>query len=230
MLLAVAFANSIVLLIAFGLFIKSRPILAEKSLSHLLLSSSWHPFKGEFGFYPFIVGTLEVTAIAMILSVPVCLLSAIYLSEYARNRFRNLARLVIDIMAAIPSVIYGLWGLFIFRYWMLDYIEKPISTYLGWLPIFSGTPFGLDILSGNKDFLSLLWLIYSYPETRLINCFDERAGGNRTIIFFSGNSFLTAFNGAERSLSAVTKKALSYWSAYVSTSNSVAILTSVIFS
>ena len=85
MLLAVAFANSIVLLIAFGLFIKSRPILAEKSLSHLLLSSSWHPFKGEFGFYPFIVGTLEVTAIAMILSVPVCLLSAIYLSEYAHQ-------------------------------------------------------------------------------------------------------------------------------------------------
>jgi phosphate transport system permease protein len=113
MLFAVAFANSIVLLIAFGLFIKSRPILAEKSLSHLLLSSSWHPLKGEFGFYPFIVGTFEVTAIAMLLSVPVCLLSAIYLSEYAHNRFRNLARLVIDIMAAIPSVIYGLWGVIV---------------------------------------------------------------------------------------------------------------------
>ena len=49
----------------------------------------------------------------MILSVPVCLLSAIYLSEYARSRFRNLARLVIDIMAAIPSVIYGLWGVIV---------------------------------------------------------------------------------------------------------------------
>jgi phosphate transport system permease protein len=113
MLFAVAFANSIVLLIAFGLYIKSKPILAEKSLVHLLLSSSWHPLKGEFGFYPFIVGTLEVTAIAMLLSVPVCLLSATYLSEYAHNRFRNLARLVIDIMAAIPSVIYGLWGVIV---------------------------------------------------------------------------------------------------------------------
>jgi phosphate transport system permease protein len=113
MLLTVAFANSIVLLIALGLFIKSMPILAKKSVLDLLLSSSWHPLKGEFGFYPFIIGTLEVTAIAMILAVPICLLSAIYLSEYAHHRFRDLARVVIDIMAAIPSVIYGLWGVIV---------------------------------------------------------------------------------------------------------------------
>jgi phosphate transport system permease protein len=113
MLLAVAFANSIVLLIALGLFIKSMPILTKKSIFDLLLSSSWHPLKGEFGFYPFIIGTLEVTAIAMILAVPVCLLSAIYLSEYSHHRFRDLARVVIDIMAAIPSVIYGLWGVIV---------------------------------------------------------------------------------------------------------------------
>jgi phosphate transport system permease protein len=113
MLLAVAFANSIVVLITLGLFIKSWPILTKKSIFHLLLSSSWHPLKGEFGFYPFIIGTLEVTAIAMILAIPVCLLSAIYLSEYAHRRFRELARVVIDIMAAIPSVIYGLWGVIV---------------------------------------------------------------------------------------------------------------------
>ena len=113
MLLAVAFANSIVLLIALGLFVKSVPILLKKSIPHLLLSSSWHPLRGEFGFYPFIIGTLEVTALAMVLSIPVCLLSAIYLSEYAHHRFREMARLVIDIMAAIPSVIYGLWGVIV---------------------------------------------------------------------------------------------------------------------
>jgi phosphate transport system permease protein len=113
MFLAAAFANSIVLLIAFGLFIKSRPILAQKSILHLLLSSSWHPLKGDFGFYPFIIGTLEVTTLGMILSVPVCLLSAIYLSEYVRSRWRDLAHLVIGIMAAIPSVVYGLWGVIV---------------------------------------------------------------------------------------------------------------------
>ncbi len=113
MFLAVSFANSIVLLIAVGLFLKSWPILAQKPILHLLLSSSWSPLKGKFGFYPFIIGTVEVTAIAMILSVPVCLLSAIYLSEYAHRRFRELTRFVIDIMAAIPSVIYGLWGVLV---------------------------------------------------------------------------------------------------------------------
>ena len=66
--------------------------------------------KGQFGFLPYIVGTIEVTAIAMILSIPMCLLSAIYLSEYAHRRFRELVRLVVDILAGIPSVIYGLCG------------------------------------------------------------------------------------------------------------------------
>lgn len=113
MIFAVAFANSIVLLIALGLFIKSMPILSKKSIFHLLLSSTWHPLKGEYGFYPFIIGTLEVTAIAMILAVPVCLLSAVYLSEYAHHRFRGLAQVVIDVMAAIPSVVYGLWGVIV---------------------------------------------------------------------------------------------------------------------
>jgi phosphate transport system permease protein len=102
--------NAIAFFIAIVLFIKSKPILAKTTISHLLFSTSWHPVRGDFGFLPFIVGTLEVTAIAMILSVPVCLLSAIYLSEYAHKRFRAFVRLVVDILAGIPSVIYGLCG------------------------------------------------------------------------------------------------------------------------
>ena len=132
MFLAAAFANSIVLLIAFGLFVKSRPILAQKSILHLLLSSSWHPLKGDFGFYPFIIGTLEVTTIGMILSVPVCLLSAIYLSEYVRSRLRDLAHLVIGIMAAIPSVVYGLWGVIVvvpFVRALGDLLDIPTTGY-----------------------------------------------------------------------------------------------------
>ncbi len=104
------FVNAIAFFIAIVLFIKSKPILAKTTISHLLFSTSWHPIRGDFGFFPFIIGTLEVTAIAMILSVPVCLLSAIYLSEYAHKRFRAFVRLVVDILAGIPSVIYGLCG------------------------------------------------------------------------------------------------------------------------
>ncbi|HEY3278317.1 MAG TPA: phosphate ABC transporter permease subunit PstC [Syntrophorhabdaceae bacterium] len=102
--------NLLALAVVAVLLIKSKPILMTHPLSRLLFSSSWHPVKGEFGFLPYIVGTIEVTAIAMILSVPMCLLSAIYLSEFAHKRFRELVRLVIDILAGIPSVIYGLCG------------------------------------------------------------------------------------------------------------------------
>jgi phosphate transport system permease protein len=108
--LSLIFVNAITFVIGIILFVKSKPILAKTALSHLLFSTSWHPIRGDFGFFPFIIGTLEVTAIAMVLSVPVCLLSAVYLSEYAHKRFRAFVRLVIDILAGIPSVIYGLCG------------------------------------------------------------------------------------------------------------------------
>jgi phosphate transport system permease protein len=102
--------NSLAFIIALVLLVKAWPILARKPLTDLLFSSSWHPLRGEFGFFPFIVGTIEVTLIAMMLSIPPCLLSAIYLSEYAHRRLREFVRFVVDILAAIPSVIYGLWG------------------------------------------------------------------------------------------------------------------------
>lgn len=113
MRLALALVNSLLVLLFLGLFAKSRPILARVSIVDLLLSSSWHPLRGEFGFFPFIVGTLAVTAMAMILAIPVCLLSAIYLSEYAHRRLRELIRPVIDLLAGIPSVIYGFWGVIV---------------------------------------------------------------------------------------------------------------------
>ncbi len=111
--LSLIFVNAIAFTIAIILLIKSKPILVKTTLSHLLFSTSWHPIRGDFGFFPFIIGTLEVTAIAMILAVPVCLLSAIYLSEYAHKRFRAFVRLVVDILAGIPSVIYGLCGVIV---------------------------------------------------------------------------------------------------------------------
>ncbi|MDZ7332460.1 MAG: phosphate ABC transporter permease subunit PstC [candidate division KSB1 bacterium] len=105
--------NSIIFIIAIGLFIKGKPILFQKSISELLVSSIWQPLKGHFGFLPFIIGTIAVTAFAMTLAVPICLLSAIYLAEYAPRRLRELLRPVIDVLAGIPSVIYGLWGVIV---------------------------------------------------------------------------------------------------------------------
>lgn len=111
--LSLIFINAVAFVITIVLLIKAAPIIAGVPIVDLLFSSDWHPLSGRFGFYPFIISTLEVTAIAMILSVPVCLLSAVYLSEYAHARFREFARFVIDILAGIPSVIYGLCGVIV---------------------------------------------------------------------------------------------------------------------
>ncbi|MBP8626163.1 MAG: phosphate ABC transporter permease subunit PstC [Syntrophorhabdales bacterium] len=104
------FINSIAFLMALILFIKSYPILKSQSIYQLILGTSWHPLRGEFGFFPFIIGTIEVTVIAMALSIVPCLLCAIYLSEFAKKHYREVVHLTIDVLAGIPSVIYGLCG------------------------------------------------------------------------------------------------------------------------
>lgn len=111
MLLVTVFSSIIVFLILVGLFQRSRPILATNSLGELLLSSSWHPLDGEFGFYPFIVGTVWVTAIAMVVAIPISILTAIYLAEYAPSKLREIMEPLIDLLAGIPSVVYGLFGI-----------------------------------------------------------------------------------------------------------------------
>jgi len=107
------FINALVLFIFCGLLLKTFPILNVVSFSDLLFSSSWYPMKKEFGLFPFLISTLAVTGLAMAIAVPVCLLCTIYLSEYTGKRFREAARLVIDILAGIPSVIYGLCGVLV---------------------------------------------------------------------------------------------------------------------
>jgi phosphate transport system permease protein len=93
------------------------------------------------------MGTLVTSGIALLIGVPLSLGIAIFLVEMAPRGLRVPVGYLVELLAAVPSVIYGLWGLFIFRFWIRDFIEIPISTYLGWIPIFSGSPFGLDIFT-----------------------------------------------------------------------------------
>lgn len=110
MLFLTFFPGFIVFLIIIGLYLRSRPILAAKPLFSLLFSTAWAPGRGEFGFFPFIMGTLWVTAVALIISVPISLFSSIYLSEYAPRSAQEFLRPMIDLLAGLPSVIYGVWG------------------------------------------------------------------------------------------------------------------------
>jgi phosphate transport system permease protein len=133
------FSSLIVFLMALGLYYRARPILALKPLGELLFSSSWHPLKGDFGFLPFITGTLWVTGGAVIIAVPLCLLAAIYLSEYAHKRVRDLANPLIDLLAGIPSVVYGMWGILIVVPLVKDHIA----------PLFGSLSTGYCVLSGS---------------------------------------------------------------------------------
>lgn len=138
MFLLTAVPGLFVLLMIFGLFQKSRPILAVKSVSDLLFSLSWHPLKGEFGFLPFIMGTLWVTFVALILAVPVSLLTAIYISEYAPKFIREYTKPVIDLLAGIPSVVYGAWGVLV----VVPFVGNRLS------PLFGVSSSGYCVLSG----------------------------------------------------------------------------------
>lgn len=100
-------------IIGISLYYKSVPILDQQSIWELLSGKNWKPLKGEFGFYPFIMGTLWVTGIAILLSLPLCLLSAIYLSEYAHPYLRKIVYPMIDVLAGIPPVVYGVWGVLV---------------------------------------------------------------------------------------------------------------------
>jgi phosphate transport system permease protein len=113
MLALTVISGLIVFVMIFGLYQRSRPILSVKPLSELLFSTSWHPLNGEFGLLPFIMGTLWVTAVAVAIAIPLCLLSAIYLAEYSPRRLREWSAPLIDLLAGIPSVVYGVWGVLV---------------------------------------------------------------------------------------------------------------------
>jgi len=139
---------ALVLIIFVALLLRTRPILEAKSISELLLGQVWLPFQGEFGFFPFIMGTLWVTAVALILAVPLCLLSAIYLSEYSRPATVTLMKPVLDLLAGIPSVVYGVWGMLAVVPAVQKFIAPLLGKWLGSIPIFSSdNPTGFSILS-----------------------------------------------------------------------------------
>jgi len=101
---------SVILLIFAGLAGKSLPLLEHQSLPAVLTESVWSPLKGNFGFLPFIMGTVCVTAISLLIAVPLCVLASVYLVEYAGAALRGMALPLMNVLAAIPPVLYGVWG------------------------------------------------------------------------------------------------------------------------
>lgn len=138
----------LILIITVALFLRAWPILGEHSLTDLLFGREWQPSAGKFGFWPFIVSTVWVTIVGLILSVPLCLLVAIYLAEYAHSATRAAAKPVLDVLAAIPPVVYGVWGLLAIVPFVDDVLLPLSERWLGSISIFAvNQPTGFGILA-----------------------------------------------------------------------------------
>lgn len=152
------FVLSLAFLMAFGLYQRSKPILAIKSVKDLLFSSTWHPTQGQFGLGSFIAGTLWVTTIAMLIAVPLSILTAIFLSEYAPKRIREFAKPIIDLLAGISPVVYGVWGIIAIVPLVRDYLMPFFSEKLPFFPFVSDNYTGFSALTGG-----IVLAVMSFP-------------------------------------------------------------------
>jgi phosphate transport system permease protein len=112
-----------------------------------LTRTEWNPVSRVFGAGPAIYGTLVSSVIAVILAVPVSLGAAIYLAEMVPPWLRHPASFLVESLAAIPSVVFGLWGIYVLVPWIRNPVEKFLGGHLSFLPLFSGPPFGVGMLA-----------------------------------------------------------------------------------
>ena len=115
---------------------------------HFLATSTWDPVAEQFGALPFIYGTAVSSLIALIIAVPLSIATAVYLTELAPLWIRQPIVSLIEMLAAIPSVILGLWGIFVMIPWLRDHPFPFLKKIFGWTPFFSGPIYGVSMLAG----------------------------------------------------------------------------------
>jgi phosphate transport system permease protein len=164
------------LIIGFGLYLKSAPLLKDSGLLQLIGTSVWAPSLGTFGFWPFIAGSLYVTLLAFVFSTPVCLLAAIYLTQFSSKSLVKIMHPVIDILAGLPSVIYGVWGILI----IVPFIGDLVA------PLFNISSSGYTILAGG---IVLAVMCIPYMLNMLIEVFNTVPAGLREASLSLGATF-----------------------------------------
>lgn len=112
-----------------------------------LVSGTWDPVAEQFGAGPMIVGTLYSSFVALVLAVPLAVGVAIFLTEFAPRWLRRPVGTLVELLAAIPSVVYGLWGIFVLIPLLRAYAIPPLQALFGWSPFFSGTFYGNSMLA-----------------------------------------------------------------------------------
>ena len=145
---ASAYTLLMVALVFFALAEGSIPIFQEEGFN-FITGTNWNAVEGResFGALPYIIGTLVSSTIAMAIAVPISIGIAIFITEIMKNKLGTILSFIVELLAAVPSIIYGLWGLFVFRFWIRDYIEEPLHNTLGHFSLFAQAPFGLDVFT-----------------------------------------------------------------------------------
>jgi phosphate transport system permease protein len=113
-----------------------------------LVSSDWNPPEEQFGALPFIFGTVVSAVIALLIAVPISIATAVYLTELAPRWLRQPLTMFIELLAAVPSVILGLWGIFVMIPFLRDHFYPAIQKVFGFLPLFQGPIYGYGMLTG----------------------------------------------------------------------------------
>ena len=127
---------------------RGSSLAIQKFGLRFLTTSTWDPVAEEFGALPFIYGTLVSSLIALLIAVPLSIATAIYLTELAPLWIRQPIVSLIEMLAAIPSVILGLWGIFVMIPWLRNYPFPLLKKLFGWTPFFTGPMLGTSMLAG----------------------------------------------------------------------------------
>ncbi|MCB0279695.1 MAG: phosphate ABC transporter permease subunit PstC [Calditrichaeota bacterium] len=150
-------ASGLVLILAAAilivLFLESLTAIGEFGFINFIFSMDWDPYRQLFGAAPVIYGTFIVTVISLIMAIPVALGTAIYITQILSGYIKEIISISIELLAAIPSIIYGMWGLYVLAPIMGQYVEPFLQSVFGSVPgiriFFEGTPIGIDILTAS---------------------------------------------------------------------------------
>jgi phosphate transport system permease protein len=144
-------AIALLIILVFSAIVTQLARLSAPAFSHFgpgfLFQSNWDPVNEQFGGASFLFGTLVSSVIALLISVPVSIGVALFLTELAPKRVASFMGFLVEMLAAIPSVVYGLWGVFVLAPILRTDVEPFLKHHLGFVPLFQGAPYGVGMMA-----------------------------------------------------------------------------------
>jgi phosphate transport system permease protein len=137
---------AVMVLFFYELTSRSKLSIAKFGFS-FFTGKTWDPVAGDFGALPFVFGTLVSSLVALILAVPLAVGISVFVTELCPRALRGIISFTVELLAAIPSVIYGLWGIFVLAPILRNYVQPWLSKYLGWTGFFDGPAYGIGMLA-----------------------------------------------------------------------------------